>query len=195
MKAIGIIGAGNIGKAVATQLLAKDFQVLISNSKGPETLTDVVSELGTGAKAVTAAEAAAADIVVIAVQWTKVKDLTRLTDWNGKIVIDASNRFEQGNGVEDGGLASSEVVQNYLAGAKVVKAFNTLFAEVLAEDPQIGNGKRVLFISGDNKDANATVSGIISKIGFAPIDLGPLAAGGKLQQFNWPLNNQNFIKL
>jgi predicted dinucleotide-binding enzyme len=56
MKAIGIIGAGNIGKAVATQLLAKDFQVLISNSKGPETLTDVVSELGTGAKAVTAAE-------------------------------------------------------------------------------------------------------------------------------------------
>jgi predicted dinucleotide-binding enzyme len=110
-------------------------------------------------------------------------------------VIDASNRFEQGNGVEDGGLASSEVVQNYLAGAKVVKAFNTLFAEVLAEDPQIGNGKRVLFISGDNKDANATVSGIISKIGFAPIDLGPLAAGGKLQQFNWPLNNQNFIKL
>jgi 8-hydroxy-5-deazaflavin:NADPH oxidoreductase len=75
MKAIGIIGAGNIGKAVATQLLAKDFQVLISNSKGPETLTDVVSKLGTGAKAVTAAEAAAADIVVIAIQWTRSKIL------------------------------------------------------------------------------------------------------------------------
>jgi 8-hydroxy-5-deazaflavin:NADPH oxidoreductase len=195
MKAIGIIGAGNIGKAVATQLLAKDFQVLISNSKGPETLTDVVSKLGTGAKAVTAAEAAAADIVVIAIQWTKVKDITELTDWKGKIVIDASNRFEQGNGIEDGGLASSEVVQNYLPGAKVVKAFNTLFAEVLAGDPHVGNGKRVLFISGDDKDAKATVSGIVSKIGFAPIDLGPLAAGGKLQQFNWPLASKNFILL
>ena len=195
MKAIGIIGAGNIGKAVAIQLLANDFQVLISNSKGPETLTAVVSKLGTGAKAVTATEAAAADIVVIAVPWTKVKDLTRLTDWNGKIVIDASNRFEQGNGVEDGGLASSEVVQNYLPGAKVVKGFNTLFAEVLAGDPQVGNGKRVLFISGDDKDAKATVSAIIGKIGFAPIDLGTLAAGGKLQQFNWPLASKNFVIL
>jgi predicted dinucleotide-binding enzyme len=195
MKVLGIIGAGNIGKAVATQLLAKDFQVLISNSKGPETLTDVVSKLGTGAKAVTAAEAAVAEIVVIAIPWTKVKDITELTDWNGKIVIDASNRLEQGNGVEDGGLASSEVVQNYLPGAKVVKAFNTVSAEVLAEDPNVGNGKRVLFISGDDKDAKASVSGIVSKIGFAPIDLGPLAAGGKLQQFNWPLSNQNFIKL
>jgi predicted dinucleotide-binding enzyme len=132
---------------------------------------------------------------VIAVPWTKVKDLTRLTDWNGKIVIDASNRFEQGNGVEDGGLASSEVVQNYLPGAKVVKGFNTLFAEVLAGDPQVGNGKRVLFISGDDKDAKATVSAIIGKIGFAPIDLGPLAAGGKLQQFNWPLASKNFVIL
>ena len=195
MKAIGIIGAGNIGKAVAIQLLANEFQVLISNSKGPETLTAVVSKLGTGAKSVTAAEAAAADIVVIAVPWTKVKDLTGLTDWNGKIVIDASNRFEQGNGVEDGGLASSEVVQNYLPGAKVVKGFNTLLAEVLAGDPKVGNGKRVLFISGDDKDAKATVSVIIGKIGFAPIDLGPLAAGGKLQQFNWPLASKNFVIL
>ncbi|MDR3714197.1 MAG: NAD(P)-binding domain-containing protein [Puia sp.] len=195
MKAIGIIGAGNIGKAVATQSLANDFLVLISNSKGPETLTAVVEKLGTGAKAVTATEAAAADIVVIAVPWTKVKDLTRLTDWNGKIVIDASNRFEQGNGVEDGGLASSEVVQNHLPGAKVVKGFNTLFAGVLAGDPQVGNGKRVLFISGDDKDAKATVSAIIGKIGFAPIDLGPLAAGGKLQQFNWPLASKNFVIL
>jgi 8-hydroxy-5-deazaflavin:NADPH oxidoreductase len=195
MKVIGIIGAGNIGKAVATQLLAKDFQVLISNSKGPETLTDVVSKLGTGVKAVTAAEAAAADIVVIAIQWAKVKDIAQLTDWNGKIVIDASNRLEQGNGVEDGGLASSEVVQNYFPGAKVVKAFNTLSAEVLAGDPHVGNGKRVLFISGDDKDAKASVSGIVSKLGFAPIDLGPLAAGGKLAQFNWPLASKNFILL
>lgn len=195
MKVIGILGAGNIGKAVATQLLANGFQVLISNSKGPETLTEMISILGTGIKAVTAAEAAAADIIVIAIPWTKVKDLTNLTDWNGKIVIDASNRFEQGRGIEDGGLASSQVVQNYLPGAKIVKAFNTLFAQVLAADPHVGNGKRVLFISGDDKEANASVSEIISKIGFAPIDLGPLAAGGKLQQFNWPLNNQNFIKL
>jgi hypothetical protein len=195
MKIIGILGAGHIGKAAATRFLAKDFQVLISTSKGPETLTGIVSQLGTGAKAVTAAEAVAADIVLIAVPWTKVKDLTKLTDWNGKIVIDATNRFEQGAGIEDGGLASSEVVQNYLPGAKVVKAMNTLLAKVLTEDPSVGNGKRVLFISGDDNHAKAIVSGIFSKIGFAPIDLGTLASGGKLQQFNWPLNNQNLIKL
>ncbi|MGF7042674.1 putative dinucleotide-binding enzyme [Mucilaginibacter lappiensis] len=195
MKLIGILGAGHIGKAAATQFLANGCQVLISNSKGPETLTSVVSQLGTGAKAVTAAEAAAADIVLIAVPWPNIKDLTKLTDWNGKIVIDASNRFEQGDGIEDDGLASSEVVQNYLPGAKVVKAFNTLFAKVLAENPAVGNGKRVLFISGDDKNSKAIVSEIVSKIGFVPIDLGTLAAGGKLQQFRWPLNSQNFIKL
>jgi 8-hydroxy-5-deazaflavin:NADPH oxidoreductase len=110
-------------------------------------------------------------------------------------VIDATNRLEYGAGIEDDGLASSEVVQNYLPGAKVVKAMNTLSAKVLAADPSVGNGKRVLFISGDDKDAKAIVSGIVSKIGFAPIDLGTLAAGGRLQQFNWPLNSQNFIKL
>jgi len=195
MKIIGILGAGHIGKAAATRFLANDFQVLISTSKGPETLTGIVSQLGTGAKAVTATEASAADIVLIAVPWTKVKDLTKLTEWKGKIVIDATNRFEQGAGIEDGGLASSEVVQNYLPGAKVVKAMNTLLAKVLTEDPSVGNGKRVLFISGDDNDAKAIVSGIFSKIGFAPIDLGTLASGGKLQQFNWPLNNQNLIKL
>jgi predicted dinucleotide-binding enzyme len=77
----------------------------------------------------------------------------------------------------------------------VVKAFNTLFAKTLAADPNVENGKRVLFISGDHKDANAIVSDIISRIGFAPIDLGTLGVGGKLQQFNWPLNSKNFIKL
>jgi predicted dinucleotide-binding enzyme len=195
MNTIGILGAGNIGRAVASQLLANGFQVLISNSKGPETITDIVSQLGSGAKAVTASEAATADIVVIAVPWTKVSELSSITDWSGKIVIDATNRFEQGDGIEDGGLASSEVVQNHLPGAKIVKAFNTLFAKTLAADPNVENGKRVLFISGDHKDANAIVSDIVSKIGFAPIDLGPLATGGKLQQFNWPLNSKNFIKL
>jgi predicted dinucleotide-binding enzyme len=195
MNIIGILGAGNIGRAVASQLLANGFQVLISNSKGPETITDIVSQLGSGAKAVTASEAATADIVVIAVPWTKVSELSSITDWSGKIVIDATNRFEQGDGIEDGGLASSEVVQNHLPGAKIVKAFNTLFAKTLAADPNVENGKRVLFISGDHKDANAIVSDIISRIGFAPIDLGPLGAGGKLQQFNWPLNSKNFIKL
>jgi len=195
MKVIGIIGAGHIGKAAATQFLANGYRVLISNSKGPETLDGVVSQLGIEAKAVTAAEAAAADIVLIAVPWSNIKDLTKLADWDGKIVIDASNRFEQGAGIEDGGLTSSEFVKNCLPGAKIVKAFNTLAARVLAENPSVGNGKRVLFISGDDKDAKTIVTEIASKVGFAPIDLGTLAAGGKLQQFNWPLNNQNFIKL
>ncbi len=91
MKVIGILGAWHIGKAAATQFLANGYQVLISNSKGSETLTDVVLQLATGAKAVTAAEAAAADIVLIAVPWPKIKDLTKLTDLNGK---DRNRRFQ-----------------------------------------------------------------------------------------------------
>lgn len=193
-KVVGIIGAGHIGKATATQFLSIGWQVLISNSKGPHTLKDVVSQLGTGVKAATVAEAAAADIVVIAIPWTKVKDLTHLTDWNGKIVIDASNRLEYGTGTEDGGLASSEVVQNHLPGARVVKTFNTLLARILAQEPRVGNGKRVLFISGDDKDAKSKVIEIINEMGFAAIDLGTLAGGGRLQQFNWPLNDKDFIK-
>lgn len=93
MKTIGIIGAGHIGQAVAGQLLKHNFSVLLSNSRGPESLESVISKLGKGAKAVTTAEAATAEIVVLALPWWEVHQLTSLIDWKDKIVIDITNEF------------------------------------------------------------------------------------------------------
>lgn len=195
-KTIGIIGAGNIGKTVAAHLLKNNIPVIISNSKGPETLENTISQLGKGAKAVTTAEAGDADIVLLALPWSKVKNLTQIRDWKGKIVIDATNHFTPDYQVEDlGGRASSQVVQDHLPGARIVKAFNTLAAKVLAADPVAENGNRVLFVSGDDKEAKAEVSEMIKAIGFAPVDLGELAAGGKLQEAKGFLSLQNLIKL
>lgn len=196
MKAIGIIGAGNIGKAVAAHLVKNNISVRISNSKGPETLTDTITELGSRADAVTTVEAASADIILLALPWSKVKDLTQLVDWNSKIIIDATNHFTANYQLEDiGDRASSEVVQDWLPGARIVKAFNTLFAKVLADNPAVGSGHRVLFISGDDGEAKAEVSELIKAIGFAPIDLGSLAVGSKFQQAKGTLSALNLIQL
>ena len=196
-KTIGIIGAGNIGKVVAGHLLENDYPVKISNSKQPESLKETIAQLGNGAAAVTAAEAAEADIVLLALPWVQVKTLTDITNWSGKIVIDATNHFVtpdfQVADLGDG--SSSEVVQDQLPGAKIVKAFNTLFFKILAADPVEANGHRVLFLSGNDNEAKAEVSEIIKDIGFAPVDLGSLSVGGKLQQAKGALSLLNLIKL
>ena len=193
---IGIIGAGNIGKTVAAYLVKNNMSVTISNSKGPQTLTDVVAQLGPGVTAVTTAETAAADIVLLALPWSKVKDLAAVADWQGKIVIDATNHFTPDYQVEDlGGLASSEVVAAQLPGVRLVKAFNTLSYKVLAADPVVGDGHRVLFVSGDDAEAKAQVSELIKTLGFAPIDLGSLAVGSKYQQAKGTFSTLNLLKL
>ena len=195
MKTIGIIGAGNIGRTVATHLLRSGFPVLISNSKNPESLKDIIEQLGEGAIAVTGAEAASADIVLLALPWAQVKTLTKITDWKGRIVIDATNHFTPTFDLEDtGGKASSEVVLNYLPGARLVKAFNTLFFKILALNPRAENGHRVLFVSGDDKEAKAEVNEVIKGIGFAPVDLGSLVEGSKFQQAKGPLSLLNLVK-
>ena len=196
-KTIGIIGAGNIGKTVAAHLLKSDYPVKISNSKQPESLKETVANLGNRAAAVTAAEAAEADIVLLALPWVQVKTLTDITNWSNKIVIDATNHFVtpdlQVADLGDG--SSSEVVQDQLPGAKIVKAFNTLFFKILAADPVEANGHRVLFVSGDDNEAKQQVSEMIKDIGFAPVDLGTLSAGGKLQQAKGALSLLNLIKI
>ena len=118
-KTIGIIGAGSIGKAVAAHLLKSGYSVIISNSKSPESLKETIPLLGSGATAVTTEAAASADMVLLALPWSQVKTLTQITDWKNRIVIDATNHFTPDFQVEDlGGRASSEVVQNYLPGAR-----------------------------------------------------------------------------
>lgn len=196
MKTIGIIGAGNIGKTIATHLLKSGFPVLISNNKSPESLNDAVKLLGEGIKAVTNAEAASADIVLLALPWSNVKALTKITDWTNRIVIDATNHFTPNFDVEDlEGKSSSEVVQDYLPDAKIVKAFNTLYFKVLELNPKTAQGNRVLFVSGDDDEAKAEVNEVIKEIGFAPVDLGSLAIGSKFQQAKGALSTLNLIKI
>ncbi|MBB5436775.1 hypothetical protein HDC92_000439 [Pedobacter sp. AK017] len=198
-KSIGIIGAGNIGKAVAGHFAKAGFPVLISNSQDPESLTGAITLLGQGVKAVTSAEAAKADIVILALPWSGVPSLSGLIDWNGRVVVDATNHFithaPDFQVADLGALASSEVVQQYLLGARIVKAFNTIFFKILEQDPHVGNGNRVLFVSGDDQKAKEVVSQAITEIGFAPVDLGSLAVGSKFQQAKGALATLNFIKI
>jgi hypothetical protein len=118
-------------------------------------------------------------------------------DWNGKIVIDATNAidFPSYAPTDLGGRASSELVAEQLRGVRVVKAFNTLPAAILAADPADGHGRRVIFVSGNDVEANAEVVDLVEKLGFAPILLGKLTEGGLLQQYGGPLTIQNLIKI
>ena len=198
-KSFGIIGAGNIGQTVAKHLLKAGFPVIISNSHGAESLKETVQSLGAGAKAGSVEDAAKADIVLLSVPWSQVSSLTSVTDWTNKIVIDATNHFitysPDFQVANLQGKSSSQVVAEYLPGARIVKAFNTLYFKILAEDPKQAGGKRVLFISGDDASSKSTVSEVISTLGFAVIDLGDLANGSKLQQAKGSLATLNLIQL
>jgi 8-hydroxy-5-deazaflavin:NADPH oxidoreductase len=196
---IGIVGSGAIGAAFARALARAGIEATISNSRGPESLNELVRELGPSLKAGAREEAARADIVFVAVNWTKLPAaLAGLPDWSGRILIDANNPIEAPlfKPVDLKGRISSEVVADLVPGARVVKAFNHLRAEVLAADPRSNGGRRVLFYSGNDSTAKAEVAALIEQIGFVGIDLGSLAVGGKLAQFpGGPLPNQNLIKL
>ena len=182
---IGIIGAGSIGRAFAKQLARTDYEVRISNSRGPESLTAVAEELGGNIKAVTIDEAAQADIIFISLPWTQLEAvISALPSLAGRIVIDPMNAFLPGFKPADlQGKTSSEVVAELVPGAKVVKAFNTLPEAMLLADPHEGGGHRVMFYSGDDAEAKKVVGELIVKMGFAGVDVGDLATGAKLQAF------------
>ena len=196
---IGIIGSGAIGTAFARTLARGGIEATISNSRGPDSLKQLIGELGPLIQAGTREQAARADIVFVAVNWTKLPAaLGGLADWGGRIVIDANNPIEAPlfKPVDLEGRVSSEVFADLVTGARVVKAFNHLRAEVLADDPRADGGRRVLFYSGNDKAAKAEVAALIDRIGFFGIDLGSLAVGGKLAQFpGGPLPNQNLVKV
>jgi 8-hydroxy-5-deazaflavin:NADPH oxidoreductase len=183
---IGIIGAGSIGQVLARRLAAAGEDVVVSN-RSPRTLEALVDALGPRARAGSVAEAATADVVVLAVPWRSLPAAvaaTEVTDWRGRVVVDPTNPLGPPDfRVADlGGRTSSEVVADLVAGARLVKAFNTLDPAVLDRAPDRG-GRRVVFVSGDHPEANAAVAALAGRAGWAPIDLGPLALGGRLQQF------------
>ena len=182
---VGVIGAGNIGQAIAMQVLRAGEEVLIANSRGPETLSGVIETLGSGASAGTIEEAAACDIVAVAVPWNHIPSaLEGLPEWDGRIVIDANNAVSAPTyePLDLGDRSSSEVFAELVPGARVVKTANIMLAAVLAEDPVLPSGRRVLFLSGDDQEAKDTVNELFTKAGFRMIDVGDLASS-KLHQF------------
>jgi len=196
---IGIIGAGALGSNVARLLAKSGISATVANSRGPESLVELVGELGPSIKAVTVREAASADIVLVAVRWVDLeKALDGLPAWNGRIVIDGTNPVEfldPGSpdakdpnnplaaygikAVDLGGKHSSQLFCEFVPGARVVKAFNHLDVQALPE-PELSGGQRVLFYSGDDVDAKAEVRKVIENTGHFPVDLGGLDVGGPL---------------
>jgi predicted dinucleotide-binding enzyme len=189
---VGVIGAGRLGQAMARTASRAGRSVVIANSRGPDSLTQVISALGEGVSAGPVSEAASAGIVVIAVPWDRVPEAVQGLDWSSQIVIDATNDWA---GDDLQGRTSSELVADLVAGARVVKAANTLGADVLGSDPHEAGGRRVIFISGDDAAAKAEVVALFQDAGFATIDLGELAAGGTMQQIHHPLAGVNLIQL
>jgi predicted dinucleotide-binding enzyme len=212
---IGIIGAGGLGSNVARALAKKGISATISNSRGPASLTPLIEEVGPSIKAGTLAEAASAEIVLVAVRWVDLgKALRGLPTWNGRIVIDGTNpvEFLDPNSpdakdpsnplaaygikaIDLGGKYSTEVFREFVPGARVVKALNHLDVQVLAQ-PEVSGGQRVQFYSGDDAAAKAEVRKILEAIGYFPVDLGSLAVGGRLAELPFgSLAATNFIKI
>ncbi|WP_324678199.1 NADPH-dependent F420 reductase [Hymenobacter sp. GOD-10R] len=192
---IGFIGLGRVGKALAEKSMRAGNRVLLSNSRGPASLTSYVAELGPLASAGTVAEAAQAEVVFLSVRWADISQaLQGLPNWEGRIVVDTTNPIlADGTFVDLGERTSSELVAAQLLGARVVKAFNSLFAAWMEDEPVQPAGKRVVFVSGDEAEAKNTAKELIAAMGFAPIDLGGLVEGGRLQQAGKPLAALNLL--
>jgi predicted dinucleotide-binding enzyme len=191
---IGIIGAGNIGSTSAGLFARAGHQVALSNSRGPQSLAAVVQDLGPNVRATTVEEAAAfGDVVLVAIPFGKYTTLPA-DPLAGKIVVDAMNYYAQRDGqIDFGGLSSSEMIARQLDRSRLVKAFNTMYFETLANGGSADappEDRLALFVAGDDAEAKAIVSGLIEEIGFAALDTGSLAAGGRRQEPGSPIYNR-----
>ena len=177
-----IIGAGKVGQALARAFARKEIEVALASRRPPEALAPVAKAIGPTVIPSSLQDALRADLILLAVPFWTHKDVAKAAEsWQGKIIIDITNAY----GVppeELGNLPSSVVISQALPGAKLVKAFNHLPAEILAEDPNVNGNRRVLFLSGDDQSATSQVAALVERLGFAPVDLGKLAEGGLLIQ-------------
>lgn len=194
---IGIIGAGRIGAAAARLFVAAGHEVALSNSRGPDSLRDLVAELGPRASAMTVNGAARfGELALLAVPWHLADALPSAKLLRGKVVIDAMNPYRpEGGFFELGDSTSSEEVLQRLSGARLVKAFNTIYYEHLAtrgrKDLPVEE-RHAIYVAGNDLEAKQSVARLIEEIGFAPVDTGSLREGGKLQQPDSPIYNQTF---
>ncbi|MFF2052587.1 NADPH-dependent F420 reductase [Leifsonia sp. NPDC058194] len=188
MTTIGLIGSGHIGSQLARLAVAHGYSVVLSNSRGPETLAGLVAELGPQARAATPAEAAAAgDLVVVTVPLAAEATLP-VAELAGKIVIDTNNYYPQRDGsvpeLDDESTTVAERLQATLPTSKVVKAFNHIGAAALTTEGQPAGtaDRRALIVAGDDAEARDRVAALIDQFGFDAVDIGPLAEGWRIQR-------------
>ena len=176
-----IIGFGAIGQALARAFARKNLQLTVASRRPPEAIAPQAKAIGPTVTASSLQDALKAQIVILAVPFGLQNELAHAVDWQGKIVIDATNAYGVSTD-ELGGLPSSVVNAQALVGSRLVKAFNHLPARTLAQDPDVKGGRRVTFLSSDDEDAASQVAALVEQLGFAPINLGKLAEGGLLVQ-------------
>lgn len=203
---IGIIGAGKAARTIARHLLVNGHQVVVANSRGPDTLADVVAELGAGAQGGTREDVLKAELVILSVNWPDVKKALEGLNWDGQILIDATNAHADAppditlEGVTRsraalGGRTSSEIVSDLAPGARVVKSISNIPMDWI-KDFSASKPRTALFTSGDDEEAKRIVIDLLDSLGFKAIDLGPLARGGALHDVGAPLSGVelHFVK-
>jgi predicted dinucleotide-binding enzyme len=188
MSTIGLIGAGHIGSQVARLAVSHGYDVVISNSRGPDTLSELVTELGPRARAGTVDDAAAAgDIVVVTIPLKNYRRVP-VAPLAGKVVIDTNNYYPQRDGhipeLDDESTTTAELLQRHLPASKVVKAFNHIYAAQLTTDgrPAGTPNRRALVIAGDDAGAKEIVTRLLDEFGFDTVDAGPLKEGWRIQR-------------
>jgi len=181
-KSYAIIGFGKIGKALAKAFARKGIDVSVATTRDPESFTSEAAAIGPGINPTTLAEAVKADVIFLAVRFESHPAVAKaLPDWHGKIMVDVTNAY--GVPAEKmGGLPSARFVAQSFTGAKLVKGFNHLGAAILEQDPAVHGGKRVVFLASDDDGVAAEIGTLAEKLGFAPVNLGGLSAGGLLVQ-------------
>jgi 8-hydroxy-5-deazaflavin:NADPH oxidoreductase len=188
MVTIGLIGAGHIGSQIARLAIASGYNVVLSNSRGPGTLSALIAELGPSAHAATVADAAqSGEIVVVSIP-LKAYRTVPVEPLAGKIVIDTNNYYPQRDGhipeLDNESTTTSELLQAHLPTSKVVKAFNHISAAALTTDGQPAGtqNRRALVIAGDDQGSKATVVRLLDQFGFDTVDAGPLREGWRIQR-------------
>ncbi len=195
---IGFIGAGTVATTFGRHLVIAGHEIVISNARGPETLTGLVADLGPGASAGTRQQAVECDVVILATTWVNVPDAVRDVDWRGRILVNATNAHGDAKpnislaGVTESaaaleGQTSSEKVADMAPGVRLVKSISNI-PMAWIQDFSSGKPKTVVFTSSDDTEAKTVVIDLINSTGLVAVDLGTLAKGGALHQVGAPLS-------
>jgi predicted dinucleotide-binding enzyme len=196
---IGTIGAGAFAQAFAKRALKAGHTVKLCNDRVPDSLREIVTQLGPGALAVPKEAAASCEMVLLAVPWDNVPStLASLPSWKNQILIDGTNPFHGNAGkftpADVGNLSTSQLVAALAPGARVVKAFNHMTVPNLEADPVVKGARRVAFVSADDNGAKKRVETLLKTFGYSVIDLGDLRDGGLIQQAGGPLAGRDLLE-